>query len=87
MIELSDIELTIKTSEIPFFLPQTCVSTTVRTTIKARPGLLAVNMTVNVSMLALECGAVNLSKHSPTADTYIFTNGFYFSFKILSLML
>lgn len=87
MIELSDIELTIKTSEIPFFLPQTCASTTVRTTIKARPGPLAVNMTVNVSMLALECGAVNLSKHSPTADTYIFTNGFYFSFKILSLML
>lgn len=42
-------------------MESTCASTTVRTTIKARPGLLAVNMTVNVSMLALECGAVNLS--------------------------
>lgn len=50
--------------EIFFFLPQTCASTTVRTTIKARPGPLAVNMTVNVLMLALECGAVNQSKHA-----------------------
>lgn len=59
----------------------------VRVIIKVRFGLLVVNMIVNVLMLVLECGVVNLSKYFFLVDIYIFINGFYFLFKILLLML
>lgn len=59
----------------------------VRIIIKVRFGLLVVNMIVNVLMLVLECGVVNLSKYFFIGDIYIFINVFYFLFMILLLML